>query len=77
MGEGARAVQREAFPGTLGEFVDCRRCRAKMGTDELLSKLRCAECRHIQFAQLFDVALHASLIAIGSLFTWLFVRRSQ
>ena len=77
MGEGARAVQREAFPERLGEDVNCDRCRAQMCTDGLLSNLRCAECRQIEFDRFFEVLLRTSLIALGSLFAWLLVRHSE
>jgi len=77
LGEGARAVQREAFPETSGEHVNCDRCRAQMCTDELLSNLRCAECRQIEFDRFFEVVLRTSLIAIGSLFAWLLARHSE
>jgi hypothetical protein len=77
LGEGARAVQQEAFPGTLGEHVNCDRCRALMCTDALLSNLRCAECRQIEFDRFFEVLLRTSLIALGSLFAWLLVRHSE
>jgi hypothetical protein len=77
LGEGARAVQREAFPETSGEHVNCDSCRAQMCTDELLSNLRCAECRQIEFDRLFEVVLRTSLIAIGNLFAWLLARHSE
>jgi hypothetical protein len=77
LGEGARAVQREAFPEILGEHVNCDRCRAQMCTDDLLNNLRCAECRQIEFDRLFEVLFRTSLIALGSLFAWLLVRHSE
>jgi hypothetical protein len=45
-----------------GMSVTCRECRAGMCTDELLSKLRCAECRQIKFEVFCDVAIRAGLI---------------
>jgi hypothetical protein len=77
LGEGARAVQPEAFPETLGEHVNCDCCRARMCTDELLSNLRCAECRQIELDRLFELLLRTTLFALGSLFTWLLVRHSE
>jgi hypothetical protein len=41
-----------------------------MCTDGVLSKLRCAECRQIKFAQLREIAEKASLIALGGFFAW-------
>ena len=41
-----------------------------MCTDGVLSKLRCAECRQIKFAQLREIAEKASLIALGSFLGW-------
>jgi hypothetical protein len=48
-----------------------------MCTDDLLNKLRCAECRQIQFDRLSEIVLRASLLVVGSLFGWLLVRRSE
>jgi hypothetical protein len=48
-----------------------------MCTDDLLSKLRCAECRQFEFDRLFEVALRASLLALGGLFAWLLVHRAE
>jgi hypothetical protein len=48
-----------------------------MCTDDLLSNLRCAECRQIEFDRFFEVLFQASLVALGSLFAWLLVRHSE
>ena len=48
--------------------MNCRACRAAMCTDGLLSELRCAECRQIEFERFCSVALKAGLIlSIGLL----------
>jgi hypothetical protein len=56
--------------------VNCDICRARMCTDGLLSKLRCAECRQIKFAQFRAAAATASLIALGGFFVWHFFLHS-
>jgi hypothetical protein len=48
-----------------------------MCTDDLLSNLRCAECRQIEFDRIFEVLLPTSLVALGSLLAWLLVRHSE
>ena len=51
-----------------GASVTCRECRAAMCTDELLSKLRCAECRQIKLEYVCHVLLKAGLIlSVGCL----------
>jgi len=50
--------------------VNCDICRARMCTDGVLSKLRCAECRQIKFAQLREITEKASLIALAGFFAW-------
>lgn len=65
------------IPGSLGVRVHCDRCRSQMCTDDLLSKLRCAECRQFEFDRLFEVALRASPLALGGLFAWLLVHRAE
>ncbi len=50
--------------------MNCDSCRARMCTDGLLSKVRCAECRQIKLAQLREFAAKASLLALGGFFVW-------
>jgi hypothetical protein len=58
--------------------VNCRDCRAAMCTEGLLSKLRCADCRQIEFERFRAVALKAGLIVtIGCLAVNLLVRSSD
>ena len=54
----------------------CDECRAQMPTGSLLNKLRCADCRQVQFEQSFDLVLKVSLIAVGAALGWLFAQRS-
>ncbi len=42
--------------------MNCRECRAEMCTDGLLSKLRCAECRQIEFERFSNIVFKAGLI---------------
>ena len=81
LGEGLRAVQREVPPGPLRNLSGCDLCRAEMSTSVLLSKLRCAECRQITLAPLYDLVFKASLVAIGGIVGWAVtrttVRRSE
>src|ERR1700726_4478599 len=65
------------LPKHRGGHVNCDRCRAQMCTEGLLSNLRCAECRQIEFDRFFEVLLRTSLIAIASLFAWLLARHSE
>ena len=49
-----------------------------MCADELLSKLRCAECRQIEFERSCDVVLKAGLmLSVGCLFVNLLTRRDD
>jgi hypothetical protein len=54
-----------------------------MCTDELLTRLRCADCRHAQFAQFaqfeqfYDVSFVTLLIAVTEALTWMLWRRPQ
>jgi hypothetical protein len=49
-----------------------------MCTDGLLTKVRCAECRQIKFAQFREFATKASLIALGGFFVWhIFFHRTE
>lgn len=48
-----------------------------MCTDELLTRLRCAECRQLKFEQFYDVAFVTLLIALTEAFTWMLWRRPQ
>ena len=58
--------------------MTCRECRAKMCTDGLLSRLRCAECRQIKFEAFCDVVIKAGLIlSIGCLVVNLITRNSN
>ena len=58
--------------------MTCRECRAHMCTDELLSQLRCAECRQIKFEAFCDVAIKAGLIlSVGCLVVNLFTKHSD
>ena len=67
----------EYSPEYEGAYVTCDTCRARMCTDGLLSKLRCAECRQIKVDQFRDVAVKASLLALGGFFLWsIFFRRT-
>ena len=54
--------------------MTCNSCRARMCTDGVLSKLRCAECRQIEFERFYDVAAKLSLIALGGVLAWYFLR---
>lgn len=56
-----------------GVQVNCSRCRAQMCTDDLLSKLRCAECRQVEFDRIFELCVRTSLLALGVTFVWLLV----
>jgi hypothetical protein len=58
--------------------VNCRECRGEMCTDGLLSKLRCADCRQIEFERLCKVALKAGLLlSVGGLVVSLLTRRAD
>lgn len=48
-----------------------------MCTDELLTKVRCANCRHAQFEPFYDLAFITLLIALTEAFTWMLWRRPQ
>ena len=48
-----------------------------MGTDYLLAKLRCAECRQIGFERFLVVMVNVSLIVLGGVLGWLLTRRSE
>jgi hypothetical protein len=48
-----------------------------MCTDELLSKFRCADCRHIKFSQICDATLKVALITLSGVFVWFLVSRSD
>ena len=54
--------------------MNCYSCRPLMYTEGVLSKLRCARCRQIKLAQFWDLALPASLMALGGLFVWFLFR---
>jgi hypothetical protein len=55
--------------------VTCDECRAQMCTDDLLSNLRCAECRQLKFEQFFDAGIKAAIFTVGSVCAWLLLRR--
>ena len=58
--------------------TNCRDCRAEMCTDGLLSKLRCAECRQIEFERFSNVVFKAGLIlSVGYLALNLLTARSD
>ena len=58
--------------------MTCRDCRAQMGTDGLLSQLRCAGCRQIKVEAFCDVAIKAGLIlSVGCLVVNLITRYSN
>ncbi len=58
--------------------MNCRECRAEMCTDELLSKLRCAECRQINLEHVCNVLLKAGLIlSVGCLVVSLIARHAD
>jgi hypothetical protein len=57
--------------------VNCEICRARMCTDGLLSKVRCAECRQIKFAQFREIAEKASLIVLGGFLAWYIFRLAE
>jgi len=58
--------------------TNCRECRAEMCTDGLLSKLRCAECRQIEFERFSNVVFKAGLIlSVGYLVLNLLTARSD
>jgi hypothetical protein len=59
------------------ENMTCNECRQRMCTDELLTRLRCADCRHAQFEQFYDVAFVTLLIAVTEALTWILWRRPQ
>jgi hypothetical protein len=62
----------------MGVSVNCRQCRAGMCTDGLLSELRCAECRQIEFERFCSVALKAGLIlSVTCLAVSLLTRRAD
>ena len=48
-----------------------------MCTDELLTRLRCADCRQGKFEPYYDLAFMMLLIAITEAFTWMLTRRPQ
>jgi len=48
-----------------------------MCTDDLLSNLRCAECRQIKFEHFFDITIKATLFALGAVFAWMMIRRTE
>jgi hypothetical protein len=57
--------------------ITCDKCREQMCTDNLLSNLRCAECRQIKFEQSYEFALKASLFALGGMLGWLLGHHSD
>lgn len=66
----------EYSPELRGSQLTCDICRARMCTEGVLSKLRCAECRQIKSDQFREVAAKSSLIALGSFFLWYLLFRS-
>jgi hypothetical protein len=44
-------------------------------TDDLLSKLRCTECRLIRFDHFFDASIKAALVTLSGVFVWVLVLR--
>ena len=75
LGEGRTGCPAGSTFGELVVGVTCDECRAQMCTDDLLSNLRCAECRQIKFEQFFDVGIKAVIFTLGSVCAWLLLRR--
>jgi hypothetical protein len=48
-----------------------------MCTDDLLSNLRCADCRQIQFERFYRFAAKAALVALSGVFSWMLARTSD
>lgn len=57
--------------------MTCRECRRQMCTDELLSNLRCAECRQIKFERFYHLATKAAMFALSGIFGWMLARNSD
>jgi hypothetical protein len=57
--------------------MNCHACRAKMCTEGLLSKLRCAECRQIRLDQFCDATLKVALFTLSGVFAWFLVSSSK
>lgn len=58
--------------------MNCRACRAAMCTDGLLSELRCAECRQIEFEHFCSVAFKAGLLlSVGFLAFRMLTRNAE
>ena len=84
-----RVIPDQAFPGgrdtggpagsatSSRENMTCNECRQRMCTDELLTRLRCADCRQGKFEPYYDLAFMMLLIAITEAFTWMLTRRPQ
>jgi hypothetical protein len=76
LGEGTWAAQRGTFPRK--GFVNCETCRSEMGTDGLLSKLRCAECRQLSFDRTCDTTLKVGFtLCVGSILAYLLTRLAR
>jgi hypothetical protein len=54
--------------------MSCYECRRRMCTENLLSELRCAECRQIRFERVCGIAVKAIVLAISGVFGWLIGR---
>jgi hypothetical protein len=57
--------------------MTCEECRRRMCTDDLLSNLRCAECRQINFEPFYRLIAKAALVAVSGIFGWLLARNSR
>lgn len=55
--------------------VTCDECRSQMCTDDLLSNLRCAECRQFKFEEFFDFGVKVALFTVSGACAWLLFRR--
>lgn len=66
-----------AGSATRKKNMTCVECREQMCTDVVLNRLRCADCRHIKFEELYRFVLNLSLMAIAGFVAWLFTRDSD
>jgi hypothetical protein len=57
--------------------MTCGECRQRMSSDDLLNRLRCANCRQIKFDQFYDFTLMILLIASAEFIGWLMFSRSH
>jgi hypothetical protein len=57
--------------------MTCSECRARMCTDGVLNRLRCAHCRHVKFDQFYDLTFALAFLASTTFISWLISYRSN